>query len=52
MTMKSYHIAMQKQEQLVTIFNNPNSRVAAGEKGKEVLDQMKDQKKEKKVTKK
>lgn len=50
--MHSYHDALKKQEQLTMLFNNPNARVAAGSKGKDVLKKLKSAKKPvKKVSK-
>lgn len=35
-TMKTYHAHLEKQDELVTLLNNPNARVAAGKKGKQL----------------
>jgi len=44
--MHSYHEALRKQEQLTKLFNNPNARVAAGAKGKNVLKELQTSKKQ------
>ena len=35
-TFKAYHAHLAKQDQLTALLNNPNARVAAGKKGKEI----------------
>lgn len=39
-TMKSYHAALEKQEQLTELCNNPNARVTSGQEGKELLEKL------------
>lgn len=39
-TLKTYHAHLEKQDQLTAILKNPNARVAAGKKGKKVINKL------------
>lgn len=41
-TLKTYHAQLEKQDQLTAILKNPNARVAAGKKGKEIVKKLQD----------
>lgn len=39
-TLKTYHAHLQKRDQLLALLKNPNARVAAGKKGREVVKKL------------
>lgn len=51
-TFKTYHTALGKMESLKKLLNNPNARVAAGDKGKSILNRLSADKKKAEVPKK
>ena len=39
-TVKTYHAHLEKQDELLALLKNPNARVAAGKKGKQIAKKM------------